>query len=158
MEVTSPYQASLAQVKGTDGPIPGRPVLTFAPKSLITMLGVRSRPSGEAVKFTDITDNSGLLDAERRTGAPPRANVPTALAAGDADGNGTDDVFLSFSPDGRASVPHLYRMQGGFVRDVIGTSGITLSAGAAFATFADYDNDGWLDLFVIGGNGDGGGH
>ena len=46
-------------------------------------------------------------------------------------------------------------MQGGFVRDNIERSGISLPQGAAFATFADYDNDGWLDLFVIGGDGRG---
>src|SRR5207237_7333267 len=32
---------------------------------------------------------------------------------------------------------------------------IILPQGAAYATFADYDNDGWLDLFVIGGEGRG---
>ena len=155
MQLTAPYQASLNEVKSTEGPIAGRPVLTFAPKSLITMLGVRSRTTGQTVKFTDITDNSGLLDAEKRTGAQPKTSVPTALAGGDADGNGTDDVFLSFAADGRTAQPHLYRMQGGFVRDVIDASGIMLSGGAAFATFGDYDNDGWLDLFVIGGDGRG---
>ena len=34
-------------------------------------------------------------------------------------------------------------------------AGISLPGGAAFATFADVDNDGWLDLFVIGGDGRG---
>jgi VCBS repeat protein/tetratricopeptide repeat protein len=158
MQVTAPYQASVAQVKATEGPIPGRPVLTFAPKSLITMLGVRSRPAGEPVKLVDITDNSGLPEVQqRRTGAPAGTTsvVPVALAAGDADGNGTDEIFLSSPASGRNTAAHLYRMQAGFVRDVSGNSGLSLSGGATFATFADYDNDGWLDLFVIGGDGKG---
>ena len=49
------------------------------------------------------------------------------------------------------SVARLYRVQGGFVRDVTERSGISLPQGATYATFADYDNDGWLDLFAIGG-------
>src|SRR5688500_16584343 len=42
MEVTAPYQASLEDVKWTEGPIPGRPVLTFAPKYFLSR-GVRQR-------------------------------------------------------------------------------------------------------------------
>jgi hypothetical protein len=55
----------------------------------------------------------------------------------------------------RRSIPHLYRVQSGFVRDNTDRSGISLPQGASFATFADYDNDGWLDLFVIGADGRG---
>ncbi|MDQ6872814.1 MAG: CRTAC1 family protein, partial [Gemmatimonadota bacterium] len=81
---------------------------------------------------------------------------PTALAFGDVDGDGTDDLFVStWSSAAGKSVPRLYRVQGGFLRDVTEHSGISLPQGAAYATFADYDNDGWLDLFVIGAEGRG---
>ncbi|HET9010811.1 MAG TPA: CRTAC1 family protein, partial [Gemmatimonadaceae bacterium] len=49
----------------------------------------------------------------------------------------------------------LFGMQGGFARDITSRSGIALPGGSAYATFADVDNDGWLDLFVIGGEGKG---
>ena len=159
MEVTAPYQASLDDVKWTEGPIAGRPVLTFAPKYFISLRGVRERASVELAKFTDATIDAGLPNAETRTvaaAAPERQDEPTALAVGDFDGDGTDDLFVStWSPALRRSVAHLYRVQGGFVRDVTERSGISLPRGAAYATFADYDNDGWLDLFVIGGEGRG---
>src|SRR5688572_18143137 len=45
MEVTTPYQSSLEEVKWTEGPIPGRPVLTFAPRDFITLRGIRERSS-----------------------------------------------------------------------------------------------------------------
>ncbi|HVS60976.1 MAG TPA: FG-GAP-like repeat-containing protein [Gemmatimonadaceae bacterium] len=159
MEVTAPYQASLDDVKWTEGPIAGRPVLNFAPKYFISLRGVRERASVDRAKFTDATNDAGLASAETRIGAaaaPERQDGLTALAAGDVDGDGTDDLFVStWSPALRRSVAHLYRVQGGFVRDATERSSISLPQGAAYATFADYDNDGWLDLFVIGGEGRG---
>jgi hypothetical protein len=160
METTQPYQAAREQVKGVEGPVPGRPVLTFNPASLISLRGIRTRAVLDSVQFTDVTDNSGLLDAERRDnpnmGAPSAAGAPVALAVGDIDGDGTDDFFMSvWSPDQRKSVAHLFRVRGGFARDATVNSGISLPEGATFAAFADYDNDGWLDLFVIGGEGRG---
>src|SRR6266404_9495500 len=159
MEVTAPYQASLDEVKWTEGPIPGRSVLTFAPKSFISLRGVRERATVDLAKFIDVTDDAGLASAAAHTGpvtASPRQDEPTALAVGDVDGDGTDDLFVStWSPELRRSVAHLYRVQSGFVRDASERSGISLPQGAVFATFADYDNDGWLDLFVIGGEGRG---
>jgi len=73
---------------------------------------------------------------------------PSALSTGDVDGDGTDDLFVS-------NPARLYRVRDGFVREATDRSGISLPQGAAYATFADYDNDGWLDLFAIGGEGRG---
>ena len=159
MELTVPYQTSLGDVKWTDGPIPGRPVLVFAPQSLISSRGVSTRSAVQLVKFTDVTSDAGLTSAESRSSAaaaPEPQDRPTALATGDVDGDGTDDIFVSsWSASLRRSVAHLYHVQGGFVRDATERSGIALPQGATYATFVDYDNDGWLDLFAIGGEGRG---
>ena len=176
MQVTVPYQAALEAVKWTDGPIVGRPVLTFTPKYLITLRGLRERATPGAAHFVDVTDDAGLFPpatqaAPGATAAAQPAAAPTgsassvvragvqpvsALAVGDVDGDGTDDLFVSFWNAGQgSSVARLYRVQGGFVHDITESSGLRLPAGAAFATFADYDNDGWLDLFVIDARGAG---
>ena len=139
MEGTAPFQASLDGVRSIEGPIPGRIILNFAPKSFVTVHGVREQAAVGLAKFTDATDEAGFVRSARDTG-----NV--TLAAGDVDGDGVDELLLS----GR-----LYRVQGGFVRDVTEASNIVLPQGAVYATFADYDNDGWLDLFVIGAAGSG---
>ena len=147
MEVTAPYQASLDEVKWTEGPIPGRPVLAFAPKNFISLHGIREKATVDLAKFIDATEDAGLAGAGIRTGAgaaPARQTGPSALATGDVDGDGTDDLFVS-------NPARLYRVRDGFVREATDRSGISLPQGAAYATFADYDNDGWLDLFVIGG-------
>ena len=155
IEVTSPYQAALEDVKWTEGPIAGRPVLTFAPKYFVSLNRVREQATVDQAKFVDATDEAGL----RAGPSAMSASQPTsaALAVGDVDGDGTDDLFVS-TPSGAGSPApsiHLYRVQGGFVRDATDRSGVTLANGASFATFADYDNDGWLDLFLIGGDGKG---
>jgi Tfp pilus assembly protein PilF len=157
MEVTPAYQASLDDVKWPEGPIAGRSIITFAPKNFISLHAVRERATVDLAKFTDVTNDVGFATEGGAASARSAAQAgPSALAAGDVDGDGTDDLFVSsWSSVARRSIPHLYRVQSGFVRDNIDRSGIALPQGAAFATFADYDNDGWLDLFVIGVDGRG---
>ena len=141
MEVTAPYQAALAEVDGIEGPLVGQPVLTFSPQSLITMRGIAPASSGP-IHFSDVTGESGFPDL----GAPP-----TALALGDYDGDGEDNLLLAAPP----APARLYAVHGGFVADVGAKLPLPLPAGVSFATFADYDNDGWLDLFAIGADGRG---
>jgi Flp pilus assembly protein TadD len=141
MEVTAPYQSSLAEVDWIEGPLVGRPVLAFNPASLITMRGIARPPEADRLRFTDFTAESGL---------PDLGVAPTALALGDYDGDGVDNLLLAFIGREGRPVVELHAMQGGFVTDLSATLPLPLPAGAINATFGDYDNDGWLDLFVIG--------
>jgi Flp pilus assembly protein TadD len=147
MEVTAPYQSSLDEVRWIEGPLVGRPVLAFNPQTLITTRGIIPLSRTSDVRFTDITGEAGLSE---------HGTVPTALAMGDHDGDGEDDLFVSVSSrDTRRSEARLYNVRGGFVADGTAGTGLSLPTGAAYATFADFDNDGWLDLFAIGGDGRG---
>jgi Flp pilus assembly protein TadD len=153
LEVTSPYQASLDELRSPQAPLPGRPILTFVPKSFVTLHGVRERATVDSTQFADATADAGILvPAGAAAGA---ASAPGAIAAGDVDGDGTDDLFVSTPTGAGTADVHLYRVRAGGVRDVTASAGITLPQGAVFATFADFDNDGWLDLFAIGGDGRG---
>jgi len=149
MELSAPYQASLEEVKWLEGPIVGRPVLAFNPQSLISTRGIGLVGRGAEVRFTDVTSDAGF---------PTASGAVTALAAGDYDGDGTDDVFISVAAaDGRSTTARLYHVQGGYVVDATDRTGVaaSLPSGATYATFGDFDNDGWLDLFAIGGDGRG---
>ena len=147
IEVTAPYQASLDEVKWLEGPIVGRPVLAFNPQTLITTRGLIPTTRSSDVRFTDVTGEAGF----------PQPSPPvTALAIGDYDNDGVDDVFVSSATAGTAGV-RLYHVQRGYVADVTERMRLAplLPSGAVHATFADTDNDGWLDLFVIGADGRG---
>ena len=146
VQLTTPYQAALEKVKWVEGPLVGRPVFQFNPQSLITTRGFR-RAGNADVRFTDVTDEAGL--------SLP-GMIPAAIALGDYNGNGTDNLFVSLSkPGDRQAMVRMYNVQRGYVADVTARAGISLPTGARYATFADFDNDGWLDLYVIGGDGRG---
>jgi Flp pilus assembly protein TadD len=143
MELTSAYQAALDDVKWLEGPLAGRPVLTFNPKSLVMLRGAgRGQPAPELVRFVDATTDVGLPGVQPAADSALRA---TTIAVGDYDGDGTDDVLASFGGG-----VHVYHARGGQLLDVTARTGISIPGGAAFATFVDYDNDGHLDLFAIG--------
>jgi hypothetical protein len=99
MELTSAYQASFDEVKWLEGPIPGRPILTFTPKSLAALHGPsRHSGSNNEVRFVDVTSDAGLPELAASSNAPT-VDVG-AIATGDYDGDGTDDLFASFwSPE-----------------------------------------------------------
>ncbi len=149
MEVTAPYQTALDEIRWTEAPIAGRPVLTFAPQDFVSVQGVRERASVDLVRFVDVTAEAGFREAGPPAGDSGGPAAPVALAAGDVDGDGTDDVLIAAHGGPGERAARLYRMQGGFVRDVTEASAVSIPRGASFATFADYDNDGWLDIFAI---------
>ena len=95
------------------------------------------------VRFTDVSTGSGL----------DRCVYGFGLAAGDYDNNGRVDLYVSSLG--------FFNGQGALMRnDGVGDDGqvsftdVTAEAGLAdwgpgfAATWVDYDNDGWLDLFI----------
>ncbi|MEP6995421.1 MAG: CRTAC1 family protein [Acidobacteriota bacterium] len=116
-------------------------------------------------RFTDVTENAGLAksaaqgiatNAERggiatnaeRGGIATNAErgiAATGVAAGDIDGDGYPDLFVTnaFGP------ARLFRNRGdGTFEETTASSGIAVGANARSAAFADVDGDGDLDLFV----------
>ena len=139
IQLTAPYQAALESVKWVEGPLVGRPVLALNPQSLIAARGTMTVRKDAGVRFSDFTSDAGF---------PAPVGPMTALAVGDYDGDGTDDVYVA----GTAS--KMYHVQGGYVVDVSdrASSPTALPINATSATFGDFDNDGWLDLVAIGGD------
>jgi len=92
--------------------------------------------------FRDVTAESGL-DWRREDG---RAGEPRQPIIADFDNDGWEDVFITYAYDDH----RLYRNLGGHrfedVTAQAGLGGRGLVGGPAVAF--DFDNDGWLDLFI----------
>jgi tetratricopeptide (TPR) repeat protein len=130
MATSAAYQASLQKLRGASGAPPGYPILTFNP--IITPPAQDARAIAAAIRFADVTTAAGLA------GVPPPADTSAgiALAIGDHDGDGSEDLFVA---------GQLFR--NGLTRATAAATppGARLAVAAAFG---DYDNDGRLDLFV----------
>ena len=88
--------------------------------------------NGAGVAFVDV-DNDGWVDALVLNG--------TRLAEGKRE----DQVW----PRGQAPTSHLYRNDhDGTFTDITAQAGLTKTGWASSVCAGDYDNDGWLDLFV----------
>ncbi len=134
METTAAYQAALEHLRSATGVLAGYPILTFSPNMGSPTIGTKAVAT--AVRFADVTAAAGL-DA-----------VPVlidsgdqAIAVGDYDGNGSEDLFVG---------GHLFKNELGRSVDVTASAGIVLPSGdrPVAAAFGDYDNDGRLDLYV----------
>jgi hypothetical protein len=123
-----------------------------------------SQQETNVVQFASVAAEAGI-NFKHENGASPAKYMPETMAAGavifDYDNDGWQDVFFvnggSFAnKQTAASAKHrLYRnnRNGKFI-DVTSTSGIEISGFGMGACSADYDNDGWADLYItsFGGN------
>ncbi|MGE3707591.1 MAG: FG-GAP repeat domain-containing protein, partial [Vicinamibacterales bacterium] len=92
------------------------------------------------LRFTDVTDAAGLYSEH-----------PTHAAAwGDYDNDGWLDLFVANEDAGSGRHPvQLYRNRGdGTFTDVAPALGFGVLGLVKGAAWGDYDNDGWLDLYV----------
>lgn len=94
------------------------------------------------MKFTDATEDLGL--------AIPGTTKATrsVLAVADDDGTSNTYVYVSFSTPGSASTHYLFRRYVGRFSEVSAEAGIDFTGEELAAAFADFDNDGYVDLFV----------
>lgn len=115
-----------------------------------------------AVSFTDVTAESGI-DFIHHNGRSGRKYLPETLGSGcaffDYDNDGLPDIFLvnsrPWTGDGKGVTSKLYRNEGGGrFADVTEQAGLAVSLYGLGAATADYDNDGFTDLYVTVLDGD----
>ena len=113
----------------------------------------RSSESAQATCGVDFTVHQGpTFDHKLDHIMPQVAAMGAAVAVADFDRDGWPDFYVTNSADG--SLNHLYRNQGdGTFKDVAAAMGVAdvnrAGTGVSMgAIWADYDNDGYEDLFV----------
>src|SRR5215211_4845602 len=114
------------------------------------------RPSG-AIEFTDVTSEAGIR-FKHNSGAFGKKYLPETIGSGcaflDYDNDGWQDILLINSMDWpeskkRRSFSALYRNnKDGTFTDVTQQVGLGVEMYGIGVAAADYDNDGWQDIYV----------
>jgi hypothetical protein len=111
-----------------------------------------------AVTFVDATVTAKIRFVHEN-GATGAKYLPETMGSGvaffDFDNDGWPDLYFvnskSWKKGGKASPSALYRNQrDGTFRDVTAAAGVGFDGYGIGVTAADYDNDGWADLYVTG--------
>jgi len=119
------------------------------------------QPASTAAKlFTDVTSQAGITHTHHKPVLDHKldnimswvSSVGAAAAAGDYDNDGWIDLYVT---DSRKGTPnYLYRNNGdGTFTDVAKRAGVADLNGergtSMDCVWGDYDNDGWIDLYVV---------
>jgi tetratricopeptide (TPR) repeat protein len=140
------FRAGFDELTGMSGPLIGTPVVTF--RKDIGLTSQSDRLAIETLRFTNVTSDAGLdIIPTLNTNSNQSENIAYTLAVADVDGNGTQDLYVT-GWDGK-NVRFLLLNNFGKYQDITGTSGIDHPGRDRQAIFTDYDNDGFLDLYLV---------
>ncbi len=150
LKVTSPFQAGIMDLKGPGGSLIGFPLITFDQQA--STVTPEKRPLGEMMKFSDATKLAGLGLPD---GSPAPAGYITHAEPADYDGDGDIDLYVgSYDPATSQYRHYLFNNEMGKYRDVTAEAGLRHQGKEYGAIFGDYDNDGFLDLYILREGGD----
>jgi tetratricopeptide (TPR) repeat protein len=150
IKLTPGYQESVRQLKGAQSGLVGSPVISLAGSKSIGM--VDSKAILDLMKFTDASVGAGL------EGLLPNDSEDTvfaSIAIADMDGDGDYDIYYFGYTEGTSrSFQYLLQCDFGKYYNITEASGLKHPGKDLSAVFADYDNDGFLDLFVCNSSSD----
>ena len=137
-----------------------RSLLTFGAlvsAALIVAAAAAPTPSRSAVEFVDVTASSGIRFTHVN-GAFGKRYLPETMGSGvaflDYDNDGRQDILLVNSTrfpgrPGPRGLPALYHNNGdGTFTDVTRAMGLAVEIYGMGVAVADYDNDGWEDIYI----------
>lgn len=136
MKTSTIFQASMAEFDGPGENLNGFPIISYDPMVLWNV-AEEAESIVEMMSFKDITSSIGL-DVNKKY---------SSLVVADFDGDGDNDVYLGGAD--ASGVPGLYRNNFGHYEEITQEAGLTHSGDEYSSLFSDFDNDGFLDLFII---------
>jgi Flp pilus assembly protein TadD len=152
LKVTSPYQAGIMDLKGPGGALIGFPLITYDQQP-VTSTG-ENKSLLDVIKFTDATESAGL-GIVRKNKEEASRKYSTHVEAADYDSDGDIDLYVGSYDETTSTYKHyLFNNEMNRFKDVSEDAGIKHSGNESSASFADYDNDGFLDLYIIKEGGD----
>ena len=132
---------------------------TFSQERRVTSESKASDPAPPKVEFVDIAARVGLMAKTEDGGEKAKAFIIETTGSGaafiDYDNDGWPDIFLVNGttlegfPKGQEPTSHLYHNNhDGTFTDVTKKAGVALTGWGQGVCAGDYDNDGWVDLYV----------
>lgn len=147
LKVSFPYQQGINELKGPGGSLIGFPLINYNRQVNNESLGDRSVL--EVISFKDVTEASGLRDMDEVVKEGVDFNNEIAVKTGDYNGDGKKDIyFSSYDASLKRNVPFLFTNLNGKFENNASEVGLRHSGSESEAEFADFDNDGFLDLFI----------
>jgi TolA-binding protein len=149
LKVTSPYQAGIMDLKGPGGSLIGFPLITYDQQPVNS--SGENKSILDAIKFTDATASAGLDIIKVNSGT---SKYPAHVEAADYDSDGDIDLYVGSYDEATSTYKHwLFNNEMSRFKDVSEEAGLRHSGNESSASFADYDNDGFLDLYIVKDNG-----
>ena len=154
LKVTSPYQADIMDLKGPGGSFIGFPLITYDLQS--SSHDVDNISILEIIKFTEVTSSVGWdIVPSFKEGENIQYKNFTHVEAADYDSDGDIDIYAgSYDPISSSYKHYLFNNDMARFKDVSKEVGLSHSGKESSAIFADYDNDGFLDLYIVKEGGD----
>jgi tetratricopeptide (TPR) repeat protein len=154
LKVSSPYQAGIMDLKGPGGSLIGFPLITFDQQS--SSMITENESLLDVIKYNDVTVSAGLdIVPAFAEGENTEYRNSTHVVAADYDGDGDVDLYVgSYDPKSSTYKHYLFNNDMGRFKDVADEAGIRHTGKESSATFADYNNDGFLDLYIVKDGGD----
>jgi tetratricopeptide (TPR) repeat protein len=155
LKVTSPYQAGIMDLKGPGGSLIGFPVITFDRQSSSSRK-VENVSLLDILKYTNASTAAGLdIIKQFADGGNAEFRYSTHVESCDYDGDGDVDLYAgSYDPESSSYKHYLLNNEMGKYTDVTKEAGLKHSGKESSASFADFDNDGFIDLFIMKEGGD----
>ena len=122
----------------------------FSREFTVTVTDDLARAQLDAIRFVDVTGAAGLDGLEIPDEPAAGEAAPGGLlAAADYDGDGDVDLYVLGRSTAGERAGLLMANQAGVFSAAGEEVGLVSDGREAAAAFGDYDNDGWLDLYVV---------
>lgn len=147
LRVSFPYQAGIAKLKGPGGTQIGFPLITYNRDE--NQSSLEGKSILEVIKFKDVTIDQGFDIISSMSEQDPLFEKATHLRAADFNGDGMTDIYIASADEsGKSYTPYLFANSRNGFKNIADQVGLDHRALENNAVFADYDNDGFLDLYI----------
>ncbi len=146
LKLTPEYQAGIRELKGSGNDQVGVPVISFQKGSTVSLSDDESIL--DYMTFSDATSSAGLNIINDQISLKANS-VHSIISGADMDNDGDFDLYVSgYESDRQETFRYLLQSDFGRYKDITSGSGISHAGKDLSSGFSDYDNDGFLDIFV----------